>query len=209
MSPGPGTRGEGRPFDGVTGSSRTRDSKETRMELTFRHNTDGTTTGRNEETGFTVTLAEEGEVKRRLYEDAGWEYTPAPPPVPPGHHRFALVHEEFGAAGFADERYADLRASPPAGCVPADRSCFALECERPGKTLLDAVTGTVAEIRREHALVMNGMGIEKPQEWLGDDKDGYGAEIVGHLLLMAAHRATLLGYGRKDLVRLLAATGVE
>lgn len=179
------------------------------MELTFRHNADGTTTGRNAETGFIVTLADEEEVKRRLYEDAGWEYTPPPPPVPPGHHRFSLVHEEFGVAGFDDERYAALRASPPAGCVSADWGCFALECERPGRTLLDAVTGTVAEIRHEHGLVMNGMGIEKPQEWLGDDKDGYGAEIAGHLLLMAAHRATLLGYGRKDLVRLLDATGVE
>jgi hypothetical protein len=117
------------------------------MELTFRHNTDGTTTGRNAQTGFTVTLDDEEEVKRRLYEDAGWEYPPPPPPVPPGHHRFSLVHEEFGATGFGDDRYAELRANPPAGCVPADWDCFALECERPGKTLLDAVTGTVAESR--------------------------------------------------------------
>ncbi|MFJ8198217.1 hypothetical protein [Streptomyces sp. NPDC096152] len=178
------------------------------MGLSFRHNPDGTTTGRNEETGFTVTLADEEEVKRRLHEDAGWEYTPPPPPLPSGFHRFSLVHEEFGGAGFGDERHAALRAHPPAGCVPADWGCFALECERPGKTLLDAVTGTVAEIRRDHGLVMNGMGIEKPQEWLGDDKNGYGAEILGHLLLMAAHRASLLGYGRKEVVRLLDAAGV-
>lgn len=177
------------------------------MELSFHRNPDGTTTGRNQETGFTVTHTDRGEVERQLHEDAGWEYTPPPAPPPPGHHRFSLVHDDFGGAGFGDERYADLRAHPPAGCVPADWGCFALRCERRGKTLLDAVTGTVAEIRREHGLVMNGMGIEKPDEWLGADRNGYGAEIVGHLLLTAAHRASLLGYGRKDLVRLLDATG--
>ncbi|MGW3355015.1 hypothetical protein ACWDFL_06295 [Streptomyces bungoensis] len=179
------------------------------MELSFRRNPDGTTTGRNEATGFTVTLADEEEVKRRLYEDAGWEYTPPPPPVPAGYHRFFLAHDEFAGAGFKDERYAGLRAHPPEGCEPVDWGCFALKCERPGKTLLDAVASTVAEIRREHGLVMNDMGIEKPQEWLGDDKNGYAGQIVGHLLLMAAHRASLLGYGRKDLVRLLDAAGVE
>ncbi|MFJ7150710.1 hypothetical protein ACIQVT_21315 [Streptomyces sp. NPDC100445] len=75
--------------------------------------------------------------------------------------------------------------------------------------LLDAVTSTVAEIKREYGLVMHSLGIEKPQEWLGTDTNGYGARIVAHLLLTAAHRAVLLGYGRKDLVRLLDATGIR
>ncbi|GAA3194050.1 MULTISPECIES: hypothetical protein [Streptomyces] len=180
------------------------------MSLTFHRNPDGTTTGRNDANGFTVTHADEEEVKRQLYEDAGWEYTPPPPPVPPGHHRFSLVHDEFRTAGFADERYAGLRASPPEGCVPVDWGRFALTCERPGRTLLDAVAGTVAEIRREHGVVMNSLGVEKPDEWFdADSKDGYAAEIVAHLVLMAAHRARLLGYGRKDVVRLLDAAGVE
>ncbi|MGC2996894.1 hypothetical protein ACPF8X_00385 [Streptomyces sp. G35A] len=180
------------------------------MGLHFHRNPDGTTTGRNDANGFTVTHAEEEEVKRQLYEDAGWEYTPPPPPVPPGFHRFALVHDAFGTAGFGDEQYAGLRARPPEGCVPVDRGGLALKCERPGKTLLDAVAGTVAEVRREHGLVMNSLGVGKPQEWFdADTKDGYAAEIVAHLLLMAAHRARLLGYGRKDLVRLLDASGIE
>ncbi|GAB2442930.1 hypothetical protein [Streptomyces incanus] len=179
------------------------------MSLSFHRNPDGTTTGRNDAGGFTVTHADEEEVKRQLYEDAGWEYTPPPLPVPAGFHRFSLVHEEFGAVGFGDERYAGLRERPPDGCLPVDRGHFALECERPGRTLLDAVAGTVAEVRREHGLVMNSLGVEKPQEWLGDDRDGYAAHIAAHLLLMGVHRARLLGYGRKDVVRLLDATGIE
>ncbi|MFJ5557387.1 hypothetical protein ACIQCD_08180 [Streptomyces sp. NPDC093250] len=179
------------------------------MSLHFHRNPDSTTTGRNEATGFTVTHAEEEEVKRQLYEDAGWAYTPPPPPVPPGFHRFALVHEEFEHTGFADERYAGLRARPPEGCVPVDWGCFALKCERPGRTLLDAVAGTVAEVRREHGLVMNSLGVEKPDEWYGADRDGHGAVIAAHLMLTAIHRARVLGYRRKDLVRLLDAAGIE
>ncbi|MGW0087222.1 hypothetical protein [Streptomyces sp. NPDC003393] len=178
------------------------------MGLSFHRNPDNTVTGRNEDTGFAVTLADEEEVKRQLYEDAGWEYTPPPPPVPPGYHRFCLLDDSFDAGDFQDPRYAALRAHPPDGCVAADRGGFALECERPGKSLLDAVAGTIAEVRREHGLVMNSLGIEKPEEWLGDDRNGHPARVVAHLLLTAAHRASLLGYGRKDLVRLLDAAGV-
>lgn len=184
------------------------DNGGTQMGLHFHRNPDGTTTGRNEANGFMVTHRDEEEVKRQLYEDAGWTYTPPPPPVPRGFHRFPLVHEEFETAGFGDERYAQVWRHPPKGCVPVDRGCFALECERPGRTLMDAVAGTVAEIRREHGLVMTGLGVEKPDECLGSDRDGPAARTVAHLLLTAAHRARVLGYGRKDLVRLLDATGI-
>lgn len=178
------------------------------MSLHFHRNPDDTTTGRNDDSGFTVTHADEEEVKRLLYEDAGPAYTPPPPPGTSGVHRFSLVHEDFEATGFGDERYAGVRKRPPEGCVPVDRGYFALECERPGRTLLDAVTDTVREVRREHGLLMTGMGVEKPDEWSGTDRNGHAAVIVGHLLLTAAHRARLLGYGRKDLVRLLDATGI-
>lgn len=179
------------------------------MGLQFRRNDDGTVTGRNEDTGFAVTLADEEEVKRLLYEDAGWAYSPPPPSVPPGFHRFALLHQESGDGGFEDERYAALRASPPAGCTPVDWGCFALECERPGATLLHAVAATVAEIRREHGLVMNSLGIEKPDERLDDDRDGHGAQAVAQLVLATVERARALGYRRVDLVRLVDAAGIE
>lgn len=179
------------------------------MGIAFQRNADGSVTGRNEDTGFAVTDFDEEEVKRRMYEDAGWTYAPPPPPVAPGFHRFALANEDSGDDGFQDARFARLRANPPSGCVPEDWGYFALRCERPGATLLDAVADTVAEIRREYGLTMNSLGIEKPDEWLGNDKNGYGAQIVGHLLLKAVHRARLLGYGREDLVRFLDAAGAE
>ncbi|MGW1613422.1 hypothetical protein ACWCQZ_29125 [Streptomyces sp. NPDC002285] len=89
------------------------------LGLSFHRNADGTTTGCNTDTGFTVTDTDEEEVKRRLYEDAGWDYTPPPPPVPPGYHRFALVDDSFGHGGIDVERYASLRENPPHGCTPS------------------------------------------------------------------------------------------
>ncbi|MBP5935710.1 hypothetical protein F3K43_06625 [Streptomyces sp. LBUM 1476] len=73
--------------------------------------------------------------------------------------------------------------------------------------MLDAIAETLAEIRRAHGLVMNSLGID-PKEWMDDGKDGFGAQIVAHLVLMARYRAESLGYGRAELVRLLDATGV-
>ncbi|MET7285343.1 hypothetical protein [Streptomyces sp. NPDC005573] len=178
------------------------------MGLSFHRNPDGTTTGRNSASGFAVTGADAEEVRRRVYAEAGWEYHDPPPPVRQGHHRFVLVDDVFGGADADDLRYAGLLENPPEGCRPVDRGCFALECERPGSTLLDAVADTVAEIRRVHGLVMNGLGVEKPDEWFGDGRDGRKGEIVAHLLLTAVHRAGLSGYGRRDLVRLLDATGI-
>ncbi|ANS69254.1 hypothetical protein SLINC_7030 [Streptomyces lincolnensis] len=179
------------------------------MGLSFHRNPDGSTTGRNQDTNFTVTDTDEEEVKRRLYEDAGWEYTPPPPPVPAGFHRFALVDDAFDGVGFGGARYASLREDPPVGCVPVDWGRLALKCERPGATLWDAIADTVSEVRCEHGVVMNSLGIEKADEWFDARKDGYGAEIAAQLLLMAAQRAALLGYGRQDLIRLLEATGIE
>lgn len=134
-------------------------------------------------------------------------WRPQPPP-PPGWHRFTLIHCPVG------ERpdYERLKARPPQGCVPEDLDgYFGLRCERPGARLLDAVAATCAEIRAEHGLLMNDLGIEKLWEWSSDGPDGWGAEIVGQLLLMAAERGPRLGYGVEDLIRFLrtAAAGSE
>lgn len=153
--------------------------------------------------------ADAGEARRPARGESGRAYTLPPPPPSPGFHRFALVHDTFDyGGGYGHELYEGLRTHPPSGCEPVDWGGFALKCERPGRTLLDAVSDTVTEIRREHGVVMNSLGVEDPGDWPDDGADGYGAQIVAHLLLTAAHRGSLLGYGRKELVRLLDAAGV-
>ncbi|WP_256333283.1 hypothetical protein [Streptomyces sp. cf386] len=76
-------------------------------------------------------------------------------------------------------------------------------------TLWEAVADTVSEVRRDHGVLMSGLGIEKVHEWFDATKNGYGAEIAAQLVLMGVYRAALLGYGRSDLIRLLDATGVQ
>ncbi|MFJ7206828.1 amidase [Streptomyces sp. NPDC098789] len=124
--------------------------------------------------------------------------------------RFTLVHspvDDF--PGFGDARYDGVKADPPQGCVPEDvGGYFGLRCERPGGRLLDAVAETCGEIRGRYGLLMADLGIEKLWEWSADGADGWGAEIVGQLLLMAAERGAKVGYDTDDLVRFLrAATG--
>ncbi|MGW7441343.1 hypothetical protein [Streptomyces sp. NPDC054849] len=131
--------------------------------------------------------------------------SPQQPPPRPGWQRFTLVHCPVeGYPGFDDPGYEGLRASPPHGCAVEDfGGCLGLRCERPGERLLDAVADLCAEIRTGHGLLMTGLGIEKLWEWSADGTDGWGAEIVGQLLLMAAERGPKLGYGVDDLVRFL------
>jgi hypothetical protein len=172
------------------------------MGLTFRRNSDGTMTGTNDATGFTVTLADETEVERLVCQNAGRAWSPPPAPPPPGHFRFALLHV-FGAGRFSDPRYDGLKSAPTAGCTPRDWDWFAVECERPGANLLGAVASTVAEVRREHGLLLDDLGIEKVYEWFDDEPGGHGDQLVAQLLLMAAARAEVLGYSTDDLIRFL------
>ncbi|MCX4629182.1 hypothetical protein [Streptomyces sp. NBC_01443] len=130
----------------------------------------------------------------------------------PGVQRFTLIHWPVGeGARFADARYDGLKAQPPEGCTVEEiGGHFGLRCERPGPRLLDAVADLCGEIRTGHGLLMTDLGIEKLWEWSADGTDGWGAEIVGQLLLMAAERAPRLGYSVEDLVRFLsAAAGAE
>nr|WSW45212.1 hypothetical protein OG296_19960 [Streptomyces sp. NBC_01001] len=125
----------------------------------------------------------------------------------PGVQRFTLIHWPVGeGARFADARYDGLKARPPQGCTVEEiGGRFGLRCERPGARLLDAVADLCGEIRTGHGLLMTDLGIEKLWEWSADGTDGWGAEIVGQLLLMAAERAPRLGYGADDLVAFLRA----
>ncbi|MER5933861.1 hypothetical protein [Streptomyces sp. NPDC002054] len=145
------------------------------------------------------------EATAQVYEAFGLEAFRPPPPLPPGWQRFTLIHcPVMGRPGFDDPRYAGLKAQPPQGCTVEDiGGYFGLRCERPGARLLDAVADTCREIRAEHGLLMTDLGIEKLWEWSADGTDGWGAEIVGQLLLMAAERGPRLGYSGDDLVQFL------
>ncbi|NEC64397.1 amidase [Streptomyces sp. SID9727] len=125
--------------------------------------------------------------------------------MPSRGHRFTLIHCPVGRRPRPDcPEYEAIRAAPPEGCrVEEFGAYFGLACERQGATLLDAVAEVCAEIRTGHGLLMTDLGIEKLWEWSSDGTDGWGAEIVGQLLLMAAERGPKLGYGVEDLVRFL------
>ncbi|MEU7552346.1 hypothetical protein AB0B01_08275 [Streptomyces sp. NPDC044571] len=173
--------------------------------------------GRDGRSGLWTAVGDDGE--RRVRETAGTAdeatalvqealgltaWRPQPPP-PPGWHRFTLIHCPVDGSSEEDEpRYEAIRVRPPRGCVVEDvGGCFGLRCERPGARLLDAVAELCGEIRAGYGLVMADLGIEKLWEWSQDGTDGWGAEIVGQLLLMAAERAPKLGYSTDDLVTFL------
>ncbi|WP_225726167.1 MULTISPECIES: hypothetical protein [unclassified Nocardia] len=111
---------------------------------------------------------------------------------------------------FDDARFDGIKAAPPSGCQVEDAGgYFALECERQAPTLLDAVAELCAEIRADHGLMMSDLGVEKVEEWCSDGLDGWGAKILGQLLLMAIERAPLLGYRIDDLIDFLRTAAGE
>ena len=153
----------------------------------------------------TITAQTCDEATALVQEAFGFKAYRPPPPLPPGWQRFTLIHDPVGEyPGYDDPRYDALKARPPEGCeVKRLDEYFGLRCVRPGDRLLDAVAELCAEIRAEHGLLMSDLGIEKLYEWSEDGTDGWGAEIVGQLLLMAAVRGPRLGYSVDDLVRFL------
>jgi hypothetical protein len=97
------------------------------------------------------------------------------------------------------EAYQDLRDDPPAGCRwygyhPG------LYCLRRGATRLEAIAGVVAEVRERYGLgtELNDLGFEKLWEWYGSAERG--GDLVAHLLLMAVHRAELVGLSPQELI---------
>jgi hypothetical protein len=75
---------------------------------------------------------------------------------------------------------------------------------RQAPTLLAAVAEACAEAYANDVEV-NDLGFTKLWEWNEDDRDGEGARLVAHLLLMALSRAERLGYTAEDLAEFLRA----
>lgn len=122
-------------------------------------------------------------------------------------HDFMLLHVPCGTArpGFTDPVYDSIKARPPAGCVPQDiDGIFSLQCRRSAPTLLNAVADVCREVHTQHGILLTDLGLEKLWEWSSDGPSGFGATVVCQLLLMAAERASTLGYSADDLVDFLA-----
>jgi hypothetical protein len=127
-------------------------------------------------------------------------------PTAPPAHEFVLLHYpcQYPMPRFDDPRYDAIKASPPAGCTPDNfNNVFGLQCQRAAPTLLDAVAEVCAEVNATHGILLNDLGLEKLWEFTSDGPNGFSATLVSQLLLMAAHRASLLGYTTDDLTRFL------
>lgn len=122
-------------------------------------------------------------------------------------HRFNLVHDTSltSGAAFDDPVYDAIKADPPQGCSPEYfMPWFGLSCAREADSKWDAVVDLIAEIRSRFGMVFNDLGVDKMTEWYGvEDPDGFGPELVAHLLAMASERAGLLGLRTDDLIRFL------
>jgi hypothetical protein len=99
------------------------------------------------------------------------------------------------------EAYQEVRDDPPAGCRWYDSRYHAgLYCLRRGATRLEAIASVVAEVRERYGLgtELNDLGFERLWEWYGSAEQG--GDMVAHLLLMAVHRAELVGLSPEELV---------
>ncbi|MDH2426854.1 hypothetical protein [Sphaerisporangium sp. TRM90804] len=117
---------------------------------------------------------------------------------------FLLLLDPAGAPGEETGAWATVQADPPPGCrwLP-DAARPGLVCLRPGASPLDAMAGVVAEVRERYGLgaELNDLGFDRLWDWFGDHERR--TELVAHLLLMAAHRADLLGLAADDLAAFL------
>jgi hypothetical protein len=113
---------------------------------------------------------------------------------------FLLLFNSYGDER-PPEEYQRILDDPPAGCRWYDSRYHAgLYCLRRGATRLEAIASVVAEVRDRYGLgtELNDLGFEKLWEWYGSPERG--GDLVAHLLLMAVHRAELVGLSPEELV---------
>jgi hypothetical protein len=119
-------------------------------------------------------------------------------------HGFLLLFNSYGTERPA-EAYHQIRDDPPAGCRWYDSPYHpGLYCLRRGDTRLEAIASVVAEVRERYGLgtELNDLGFEKLWEWYGSPE--LGGDMVAHLLLMAVHRAELVGLIPEELLAFVA-----
>jgi hypothetical protein len=105
----------------------------------------------------------------------------------------------------APGRVAALAAAPPDGCRFTDVDGVpGLRCVRPGPGRLAAVAALVAQLRDEYGVEADDLGFERLWEWAGSREER--ERMVAQLLLMATHRARLVGLSTDDLMGFVRTT---
>ncbi|NGO70881.1 hypothetical protein [Streptomyces boncukensis] len=120
-------------------------------------------------------------------------------------HSVTLVFDNFPALPEEElERLlAPLAENPPEGCTYELRyGDHMVTGIREADSRFAAVAEVAAEVKSRCGLAFNGAGIEKPDEWLGED---HGQQVSAHLVLAAVHRAKHCGVSPEELVRLIQA----
>jgi hypothetical protein len=94
---------------------------------------------------------------------------------------------------------AALMADPPPGCRFVDFGGIpGLQCVRRGPSRLATIAALIAEVRDRYGVEADDLGFEKLWEWAGSRE--WRERMVAHLLLMATHRARLIGVPAEDLL---------
>lgn len=100
---------------------------------------------------------------------------------------------------------APLAAAPPDACRFDDVGGVpALRCVRTGASRLAAVATLVAQLRDGYGIAADDLGFERLWEWAGSREER--ERMVAQLLLMATHRARLVGMSAEVLVAFVRTT---
>ena len=120
-------------------------------------------------------------------------------------HHIHLAFDDFPALPEAERErlLAPLAAHPPEGLTyTADYGMPVLSGVREADSKFAAIASVATEVKARYGLAFNDAGIEKPDEWVGDE---HGQQVTAHLVLAAVHRAKHCGVPPEELVELMRA----
>ncbi|UGY92375.1 hypothetical protein [Streptomyces gobiensis] len=119
--------------------------------------------------------------------------------------RVTLAYDNFPSIPDEElaERFAPLAADPPHGLTYEVRyGVPVLTGWVEAESKFAAIAEVAAQVKARYGIVFNDGGIEKPDEWLGDE---HAQQVTAHLVLSAIHRAKHCGVSTGDLMRLITA----